>query len=306
MEISTKQKIRFFIRWSISVSSYGLAITFLFHNQEIILSLISVFIFFIAFHFFYIEIYKFKWQYLLIGLILWIIITGFIMTPQTTTMRIANIWFHAMIGLLANNLYRQTEWSVWFDSFSYFSVWWYLFTMALSLVYSTVIVNFFSQFPMDCGQLSKQSDKIIETITKPFKISREKTQWITEKTKTALSSTFWDLFEASQEIEISTSKEWGIINKLKSRKDKVITQTIVENEKLNNTICDYTLKLINEKLQSPTIHYPVIVLILFLIYPFLRIVVWIISFLWLILFELLYLSKIYTKHKETKEVERIG
>jgi hypothetical protein len=35
-------------------------------------------------------------------------------------------------------------------------------------------------------------------------------------------------------------------------------------------------------------------------------VVWIISLLWLILFELLYLSKIYTKHKETKEVERIG
>lgn len=228
------------------------------------------------------------------------------MTPQTTTMRIANIWFHAMIGLLVNNLYRQTEWSTGFDGFSYFSVGWYLFTMALSLVYSTVIVNFFSQFPMNCQELSDQSDKIITTITKPFKVSREKTQEITEKTKSVLWSTFWDLFEASKDIEISTKKEDSIINKAKLRKEKIITQTIVENEKLNNTICDYTLQIINEKLKSPTIHYPVIILILFLIYPFLRIIVWIISFLWLLLFELLYLSKLYTKHKETKEVERIG
>ncbi len=306
MNISTKQKIRFFIRWSIALSSYGVAITFLFHNHELILSLISTFIFFISFHFFYIEIYKFKWRYLLIALILWITITGVIMTPQTTTMRIANIWFHAMIGLLVNNLYRQTEWSTWFDGFSYFSVGWYLFTMALSLVYSTVIVNFFSQFPMNCQELSNQSDKIIATITKPFKVSREKTQEITEKTKSVLWSTFWDLFEASKDIEISTKKEDSIINKTKLRKDKVITQTIVENEKLNNTICDYTLQIINEKLKSPNIYYPVIILILFLIYPFLRIIVWIISFLWLLLFELLYLSKLYTKHKETKEVERIG
>lgn len=305
MNISTKQKIRFFIRWSIVLSSYGVAITFLFHNHELILSLIAIFIFFISFHFFYIEIYKFKWRYLLIALIVWITITGIIMTPQTTTMWIANIWFHTMIALLVNNLYRQTEWSTWFDWFSYFSVGWYLFTMALSLVYSTVVVNFFSEFPMTCQELSDQSTKIIETVSKPFKISRNKTQEITTSTKTILTSTFWDLFEASKDIEISGPKENNIINKIKNRKNTLITQTLQENEKLNNTICDYTLKTINEKLQSPTIQYPVIILILFLIYPFLRIIVRIISFIGLAIFELLYLSKIYTKHKETKEVERI-
>lgn len=305
MDMTTKQKIRFLIRWSITIASYSSAITFLFHNHELILSLIAVFIFFISFHFFYIEIYKFKRKYLIIALVLWIIITWIIISPQTTAMRVANIWFHITIGLLAYNLYRQTEWNIWFDWFSYFFVGWYLFTMALALVYSTVIVNFFSEFPMSCQELSNQSARIVETISKPFKISRNKTQEITNSTKTVLTSTFWDLFEASKDIEISAPKENNIINKFKNRKESLITKTLQENEKLNNTICDYTLKTINEKLQSPTIQYPVIILILFLIYPFLRIVVRVLSFIGLAIFELLYLLKLYTKHKETKEVERI-
>lgn len=306
MNLSTKQKIRFLVRWSISVASYGLAITFLFHNHELFLSLTAVFVFFIAFHFFYLELYKFKWRYLIITLILWITITWIIMTPQTTTMRIANIGFHIMIWLLVNNLYRQTEWSVWFDSFNYFSVGWYLFTMALALVYSTVVVNFFSQFPMNCEELNEKSDKAITTIAKPFKISREKTQDLTKSSKTFFSSTFGDLFEASQAIEIKTpTKDKTIISKIKDRKDTLITQTILENKRLNNTICDYTLNLINKKLQSPTIQYPAIILILFLIYPFLRIIVRVLSFVGLALFKLWYLTKLYTKHKEMKEVERI-
>lgn len=305
MSISTKQKIRFIIRWSIALSSYCLTIRFLFHDHELILSLISVFVFFISFHFFYLEVYKFKWQFILISLILWTAISGFIMTPQTIIMRIANIWFHITIGLLAISLNQQTEKSIWFNGFAYFFVWWYLFTMALSLVYSTVIVNFFSEFPIDCKWLSQQSDKIITTITRPFKISREKTQEITESTKTALSSTFWDVFKKNKNIEIFIPKENNILNKIKTRKDNFINETIIENERLNNTICDYTLQVINEKLKSPTIQYPVILFILFLIYPFLRIIVWIISIVWLLLFEVLYLFNIYTKHKETKEVDRI-
>jgi hypothetical protein len=159
--------------------------------------------------------------------------------------------------------------------------------MALALVYSTVIVNFFSQFPMTCEELDQQSDKVIGIITRPFKMSREKTQELTKSTKTIFSSTFKDLSLGAKEIKISsTNKENKVVNMLTTRKENLITKTILENEKLNNTICDYTLNSINEKLQSPTIQYPVIILILFLIYPFLRIVVWIISFIGLAIFEI--------------------
>jgi predicted tellurium resistance membrane protein TerC len=75
MELSTKQKIRFLLRGSITLASYGVAITFLFHNHELLLSLTAVFIFFIGFHFFYIELYKFNWKYLAGALLLGIIIT---------------------------------------------------------------------------------------------------------------------------------------------------------------------------------------------------------------------------------------
>lgn len=306
MELSTKQKIRFIIWGSITLASYWLAIIFLFHNHELILSLTAVFSFFIAFHFFYLELYKFHWKYFIIAFILWIIITGIIITPQTTAMWIANIVFHAMIGLLWYNLYWQTEWKIWFDWLSYFSSGGYLFTMALALVYSTIIVNFFSEFPMSCQQLNEESNKVIVAVISPFKISREKTQEITNWTKTFFSSTFKDLSVGAKNIEISSPNQWNkLVKTLTTRKENLITKTLQENEKLNNTICDFTLKTINEKLQSPTIQYPVIILIILLIYPFLRIVVWVLSIIGFSLFELWYLSKLYTKQKETREVERI-
>jgi hypothetical protein len=111
----------------------------------------------------------------------------------------------------------------------------------------------------------------------------------------------------AKSIEISSSNWWNkLVNTITSRKENLITKTIKENEKLNNTICDYTIKVINEKLQSPTIQYPVIILIILLIYPFLRIIIWLLSLVSLLIFELLYLFKIYRKHKETKDVERIS
>lgn len=307
MNLSIKQKIRFIIWGSITLASYWLAIIFLFHNHELLLSLTAVFSFFIAFHFFYLEIYKFHWKYFLIALVLGLFITGIIITPQTIAMWIANIWFHIMIALLGYSLYWQTEWKIWFDGLSYFSSGWYLFTMALALVYSTIVVNFFSEFPMNCKQLNEESNKVIVAVSSPFKISREKTQEITNWTKTFFSSTFKDLSLGAKNIEISSPSQWNkLVKTLITRKENLITKTLQENEKLNNTICDFTLRTINEKLQSPTIQYPVIILIIFLIYPFLRIIVRILSFIGLFIFELWYLSKLYTKQKETREVERIG
>lgn len=304
--MSLKQKIRFLFRGSISLASYGSAIVFLFHDHELILSLTAVFIFFIAFRFFYLELYKFHWKILLIVLMIGVLITGFLLTPQTTAMWIANIGFHFTIWLLWYNLYRQTEGKTFFDWISYFSSGGYLFTMALALVYSTIIVNFFSEFPMSCQELDAESQKAITAISKPFKISREKTEEMTNWAKTFFSSTFRDLSLGAKNIEISSpNQENKLVKTISTRKDTIITKTLQENEKLNNTICDVTLEAINKKLQSPTIEFPVIILILFLIYPFLRIVVWVFSFVGLAIFELLYLLKVYAKQKETREVERI-
>lgn len=305
--MTTKQKIRFLFRWSITVASYGIAIIFLFHNHELLLSLTAVFAFFIAFHFFYIEIYKYHRKYLLGILCLGLILTWIIMTPQNIAMWIANIGFHATIGILAYTLYQKTEGTIGFDGFSYFSSGGYVFTMALSLVYSTMIVNFFSQFPMNCQELNKESEQVIAMVTKPFKISWEKTQEVTNSTKTFFSSTLQDLGLGAKNIEISSpDKENKLVKTISTRRENLITKTFQENEKLNNTICDITLKTINEKLQSPTIQYPVIFLMLFLMYPFLRIIVRIISFIGLLFFEIGYVSKIYTKQKENREVERLN
>ena len=102
-----------------------------------------------------------------------------------------------------------------------------------------------------------------------------------------LQNSYYLYFSENENLDdIISEEENKLVKKFASRKENLVTKTLQENEKLNNTICDYTLKTINDKLQSPTIQYPVIILILFLIYPFLRLVVRVISFIGLALFEL--------------------
>jgi hypothetical protein len=159
---------------------------------------------------------------------------------------------------------------------------------------------------MNCEQLNKKYEETIEKITNPFKKSREKTQKISTKSNKIFTSTFNDIFDISNNIKISTTKkDIAFVAKIKTIQENLINKTIKENELLNKTICDYTLNIINEKLKSPTIQYPVILFIVFLIYPFLRIIFFILSFISLVLFEISFLSKIYTTKKENIEVENI-
>ncbi|HCB52126.1 TPA: hypothetical protein DEP21_06255 [Patescibacteria group bacterium] len=70
-------------------------------------------------------------------------------------------------------------------------------------------------------------------------------------------------------------------------------------------ICDYTLKKINEKLASPEFQFSVIIFMVFLIYPFLRILTQAMSVVAYIVFQILYRCKVYHLEKITKEVDVI-
>jgi hypothetical protein len=373
--MSIKQKIRFLFWGSLSVASYVLSLILLFKNQDLLFSFIPIFVFFISFHFFYLEISKLNQKYVLGSILVWVIATWFLMTDHSIVMRIANIAFHATIWRLSHSLYWETEGTTGFDWFTYFSSGGYLFTMMLSLVYSIFVVYLFSQFPLDCTQLNEKSDKIIEFVAKPLRLSWDKTQQISSWFKSFLSAptdTISLLFNPeiseilwSDALGGSATELWledldtkKILNQLgikdsgsentvqeadlqnllssliaslwidndkeKSAKDSVdeknqklknainslkqnlVTNPIQDNEKLNSTICEVTLNAINERMKSPSIQYSVIFMILLLIYPFLRIILRAMSFVSFFIFEFCYLVGVYTKVKETREVDRIG
>lgn len=305
MNMSKKQKIRFFIFLPLTLVAYFTSIIFLFVNSSFLSAIISIAIFYILFHFLYIELYRFKRYYLAAVLLAGILFSWLLINAKSGTMRITNIAFHAMIGLLINDLHTQTESKIRFNWFSYFISGWYLFTMWVSIVLSAFIVWWFKKLPMDCGFLQWQTDKIVSTITKPFKLGREKTQEISEKTKEFLWLSVEDIVDASEDITVQSKKGNPLLAKMKSRKDNIINKSITESKKLNNTICDYTVSFINKKLSSPIIQYSAIFLIMILLFPIIRLFVWILSFVALLIFEILYISKVYKKQNETRKVKRI-
>ncbi len=301
--MTIKQKIRSIIRWIITLWSYILTILFLFKNHELIWSLVSLFIFFISFHFLYLELYKFPKKYFIIACILWIIFTACLNFSLDIVTVVANILFHIGIFILWKSLHHQITGTIKFNSLNYFLTNGYIFTMIISLTYSSIIITWFKKFPMNCEELNEKYNKTIEVFTTPFNKSLETTKEITKKLN-FFSSTFKDISDFWKSFEIKNWKENTLLSKLKFFQ-KNVTETIEENRLLNNTICDYTLNVVNQKLQSPKIQYPVILFIIFLIYPFLRVIISIISIIWFIFFKINIRCKIYTKSSEQKTTEII-
>jgi hypothetical protein len=96
------------------------------------------------------------------------------------------------------------------------------------------------------------------------------------------------------------------LEQFKTRKDNLITKTLSENKELNQWICEFTLSKLNVQLKNPWFQIGVIVLMVAVVYPFLRIVIFIMSIIWLFLFEIMKWTKLYSIEKVMTEVEKIG
>jgi energy-coupling factor transporter transmembrane protein EcfT len=70
-------------------------------------------------------------------------------------------------------------------------------------------------------------------------------------------------------------------------------------------ICEFSLKKLNEKLKNPWFQTSVIVLMVAVVYPFLRLAIYIMSIIWLLIFEIFKKAKVYTIQKVTAEIEKI-
>ena len=91
-------------------------------------------------------------------------------------------------------------------------------------------MSMYSNFPFSCDQLSKTSTSIVESITKPFNISRLQNP---DNAKIISQTKVSDLLSVGKILNIESDVKLAPIEQFKARKNDLITKTLNENKELN-------------------------------------------------------------------------
>lgn len=284
----------FLLSWGL----YFMSFYALFQQVHVLSSMAYILAFFIIFHFFYIEIYKYKFRY-------------FICLIAILTAGISVLWGHnnlqIILSIIVMNIGIIMLWyslnpelknKIKFDSVSYFLSWWYIFTVWVSIAFWLAIIWFYNKFPFTCQSLDESSDKVIDTVTRPFEIWLEEANKIKITTKEFFGYNVDDVLVLNQEINKKPSIYWNITKQL-------VNQIQEENIETTMWICEYLLWKVNEKFDKPEYRISVSLLLFLLLYPFVRIVFRIMSFISYLLFKLCYITKIYEVEKIKTEVDKL-
>ena len=275
----------------------------IFFVHNIIGSLIGLLLFFVLFHFFYLDIYpkdNKKILLILLGITLVeTIILGFwgdeSMIRWLIVMNSTIIYLWYILETSANE-------SVSFKAIDYFINWGYIFTFGMAIAYSLFTMSLYSKFPFSCTDLSQTSSNLIENISKPFNISRLQNP---DNAKILSETKVKDLLSVGKILNIESDVTLAPLEQFKTRKNDLITKTLNENKELNLGICEFSLKKLNQQFKNPGFQASVVVLMVAVIYPFLRITIYVMSIIWLLIFEILKKAKVYTIQKVTAEIEKI-
>jgi hypothetical protein len=298
---SYKVRTRLVIVTAITIFLYIVLVTSLFFMKDIFQSLIFVFLFFISFHFFYLETQKYKLKYFFIGLLLLSIIEWLIIWFQVRQYRASLLALNMGIFAFVSTIETPIKRTMRFSSLNYFTIWWYIFTVFITITYSFALIWMYSQFPFNCEDLSKASSNVIDVFTKPFQIWYNEVKQIKNDTQLFMQANIQNVLWGER-TEKPDSK---ILTTIDSRRTQLVDQVVKDNKSVNMWICDLVLKEINSRYDKPAFQFSLILLMYLLFYPFLRIIFWIMSIIWIIIFKILFGFKVYSIKKVTKEVEEI-
>lgn len=293
-------KARIFL-W-LTLIAYGLIFVRLFGQFFALESMIYVLLFFLFFHFFYLEIRKLPITYLviimfMITLIQWFLI-GYSHLILVASMFFINIGIVYLARLLQGSSNEKTSW----DSTSYFTTWGYMFTVFITIAYSLFVIGYYEKFPFTCQGLSAASNSVIDFVAKPFKFGLEEAKTMKTNIELFLNSKIIDLKAINIQNETNHTTFLDTLNEYKK---SWIDQAIKDNTSVNMGICDYVLREIVTIYEQPGFKASVIVLMFLLFYGFIRIEFWIMTGIAMLLFKMLYALKVYRIKKVIKEVEEL-
>ena len=290
----------------LTFGSYVLSIIYLFWLHDILWSITFIFLTFIFFHFLFIDLKNMNIRHfiLILACLCAIEIPLFFILKREINARI-------ILSLLMLN------WAIWalfysieminFNSIGYFTRWWYIFTLCISIMYSIAFVGMFQSFPFTCQWLDDASSKLFEFVEKPFVMIKNRKAEKTDNPN-SFERNVSNLISNINDVDISSS-EWSsenpIINKINEFKAGTIDQILADKSEYSEWVCDLLLDEINSILANDWVKWSVILLSYFLLYWFIRIAIFVMSWVAFIIFKILYRCKAYKIAETTKKVDEI-
>ena len=290
----------------ITFVAYVLSIIYLFGLHDIFGSITFIFATFILFHFLFLDIKDLNLRYfvaILAGLSIIEIVVFYATHIEINSWIILSLLvFNASIWALFYSL-KMID----FSSISYFTRWWYIFTLCISIMYSIAFVGMFQNFPFTCQWLNDASNKMFEFVEKPFNMVKNR-HLKEADTSNKLNENVSNLVENINDMDVSSSKwstENPIIEKINEFKSKTIDAVLADKTEYSDWVCDLLLGKINNILNSWWVKRSVILLSYLLLYWFIRIAIFVMSGVAFVIFKILYRCKVYKISETTKKVDEI-
>ena len=308
-DFSTKSKKRlaiFVILWLIS---YLVCTISLFFWKWFITPAISFIFLFLLIYFIALDCYKIKFSYVLL-ILFWIflfeIISFVILLWFSRYLVIELILFNAAIWTLIFLLCWQLNHRTGFSPFAYFTEWWFFIVSLLTIFFCVLMVWKYTQIPFTCDDIEEFPTKIAETTINPFKNTRNKITWRfkDDKKETLNIPEFyapWNPLSKSEDLASANAVE----NFFLDLRNNIKNQTVGITNQVSKSTCNSYLPILKKTQKSWWIQIAWIVIGYLLLVWIFKILLWVVSIIWLVLFIILRIFGVYKYEKRMVEKEVI-
>ncbi len=321
-EFSKKAKIRlaiFVILWLIS---YLVCTISLFFWKWFILPAISFIILFLLIYFIALDCYKVKFRYVCLALffiflletisfIIWLWFSRYLVIELV----LFNVAIWTLLFLLNWQLNHRTG----FSPVAYFNEWWFLITSLLTVFFCVLMVWKYTQIPFTCDDIEEFPVKIAETTVNPLKKTWNNfVSWFNgEEWKTVddieLEKTWDYLFESEKVVNEEPVEKFftdlrntgWIEDFFTNARDTIKNETVGIKNQISKSTCESYLPLLQKTQKSGWIQIAWIFIGYLLLVWVFKILLWVVSIIWFILFMILRMFGVYKYEKRMVEKEVI-
>lgn len=308
-EFSTKSKIRLIVFVILWLISYLVCTISLFFWKWFIIPAISFIFLFLLIYFIALDCYKVKFAYVLLALF-WIFLfetISFIILLWFSWYLLAElVLFNVAIWTLLFLLDWQLDHRTDFSPLSYFTQWWFFIVSLLTIFFCVFMMWKYTQIPFTCEDIENFPTKIAETTTNPFKNTRNKivSRFKDDEEETLNIPDFyaiWNPLSKSTDLASADAVEWFFTNIRNTIED----QTVWITNQVSKSTCKQYIKILQKTQKSEWIQIAWIVIGYLLLVWVFKILLWVVSIFWFVLFIILRIFGVYKYEKRMVEKEVI-
>lgn len=307
-EFSIKSKMRLSIFVILWMMSYLICTISLFFWSWFIIPAISFIFLFLLIYFVALDCYKIKFRYVLLSL--------FLIFLSETIIFIILLWFswYLLVELVLFNvaiwtllflLCWQLNHRTWFSPFAYFTEWWFFIISLLTIFFCVLMMWKYTQILFTCNDIEEFPTKVVETTVNPLKKTWNKIVWLFSKNEENLNiPEFYAIDNPLSKSEDLASAD-VVENFFVNIRNSIKAQTTDITNQVSISTCKSYLPLLQKTQKSWWIQIAWIVIGYLLLVWVFKILLWVVSIIWFMLFIVLRIFGVYKYEKRMVEKEVI-